>query len=73
MINSIDIVNINTSTLVVQITIINGDIIMYDNCTDFIHFTNNTNTNTNNNNNTTSLDLNKYKRSCRNNQESTAW
>ncbi len=46
---------------------------MYDNCTDFIHFTNNTNTNTNNNNNTTSLDLNKYKRSCRNNQESTAW
>lgn len=64
MINSIDIVNINTSTLVVQITIINGDIIMYDNCTDFIHFTNNTNTNTNTN---ISLDLNKYKRSCRNN------
>ena len=64
MINSIDIVNINTSTLVVQITIINGDIIMYDNCTDFIHFTNNTNTNTNSN---ISLDLNKYKRSCRNN------
>ena len=41
---------------------------MYDNCTDFIHFTNNTNTNTNNNNNSNiSLDLNKYKRSCRNN------
>jgi hypothetical protein len=37
---------------------------MYDNCTDFIHFTNNTNTNTNTN---ISLDLNKYKRSCRNN------
>ena len=43
---------------------------MYDNCTDFIHFTNNTNTNTNTN---ISLDLNKYKRSCRNNEESTAW
>ena len=41
---------------------------MYDNCTDFIHFTNNTNTNTNTNTNSNiSLDLNKYKRSCRNN------
>lgn len=39
---------------------------MYDNCTDFIHFINNTNTNTNTNTNI-SLDLNKYKRSCRNN------
>jgi hypothetical protein len=42
---------------------------MYDNCTDFIHFTNTTNTNTNTTNTNTnkSLDINKYKSSCRNN------